>query len=149
VSGFYFEGYRETWLMSLLARVRLMQDRVSSRLLPHSKVKEKDEVTTQHRRILQDFYQRLGGATNFISHSTCFCCLREMPEHPLPCGHVLCTPCVQAYCVSPEEKGNVQEKNLLKMDRCPLHLSYLRFTSPWMLKFKPDLAGIRILLLDG
>ena len=148
VSRFSFEGYREKWLMSVLQMIKPLQDRLARRLLPQSKIKEKDEVTVQHGGILQGFYQILGDATNFISHSTCFCCLREMPEHPLPCGHVLCTPCAQASWIPPEGKERVQEKHLLKMNHCPLHLSY-KFTSPWMLKFKPDLAGVRILSLDG
>jgi hypothetical protein len=35
------------------------------------------------------------------------------------------------------------------MDRCPLHPRKIRFPEPWYLKFKPDLAGVRILSLDG
>jgi hypothetical protein len=77
--------------------------------------------------------------------------LREMPEHPLPCGHVLCTPCVRTYSELDMKREGMQQKdkNFIRLDRCPLHLRYLRFTDPWFLKFKPDLAGVRILSLDG
>jgi hypothetical protein len=74
-----------------------------------------------------------------------------MPEHPLPCAHVLCTPCVVTYSELDGKGKGIQssDKHLIRMDRCPLHPPHIRWTEPWFIKFKPDSAGVRILSLDG
>jgi hypothetical protein len=49
-----------------------------------------------HQERLNELYSNhLGSALNFISYSSCLCCLRELPECALPCGHVLCFSCVE------------------------------------------------------
>jgi hypothetical protein len=90
------------------------------------------------------FYQHLGGADKFVSHSVCFCCLREMTEHALPCGHVLCTRCVKGYGVPTERMPG-----MYVMASCPLHDNSAMFPAQWGVYFKPELAGVRILSLDG
>ncbi len=94
-----------------------------------------------HLDYMDAFYRSVGGAGGFIGHSACFCCLRKIPQHPLPCGHVLCTPYVKEY-------GNRAE-NAVHIAYCPFHPHDQRLVAPWTVHFKPDLAGVRILSLDG
>lgn len=150
-STFSFESYLYIWRNSILTSIIKFQNRMVEKMGTQPSTSEKDLVSIAHRTNIQNFYRLLKGAQRFVSHSACFCCLREMPEHPLPCGHVLCTPCVRTYSELDMKMEGMQQKdkNFIRMDRCPLHLHYLRFTEPWILKFKPDLAGVRILSLDG
>ncbi|KAL9035741.1 MAG: hypothetical protein Q9214_006446 [Letrouitia sp. 1 TL-2023] len=73
---------------------------------------------------------------------SCFSCLMEVPQHPLQCGHTLCAGCIRAY-------GRVHDRNSVVMDYCPLHEHTTRNFPPWVVHFKPDFAGVRILTLDG
>jgi hypothetical protein len=66
----------------------------------------------------------------------------NVPEHPLPFGHVLCTPCIKGY-------GSPLEHSLVRMDCCPLHPEEWEKFGPWIIRFKPDFAGVRVLSLDG
>lgn len=73
--------------------------------------------------------------------ATCFCCLMDVPEHPLPCGHVLCTACIRAY--------GKQAKSSIALVCCPLHRESTKWARPAIIKFKPVGAGVRVLSLDG
>ncbi|KAI0137141.1 hypothetical protein BJ170DRAFT_573205 [Xylariales sp. AK1849] len=96
-----------------------------------------------HRERLNEQYSNiLGTATDFISYSACLCCLRELPECALPCGHVLCLPCVQIY-------GTRTSKTTIEISRCPLHVRDIISSPPWVIFTKPDHAGTRVLCLDG
>ncbi|EXF82920.1 hypothetical protein CFIO01_01290 [Colletotrichum fioriniae PJ7] len=109
-----------------------------------SRVREQSEqkvAADLHRYQLNDFYYSLGSVGDFISHSTCFSCLRELPEHPLPCGHVLCLPCVQAY--------GIKAHTTVEMKRCPLHERETMWEPAWTVVVKPQFAGARVLCLDG
>lgn len=102
-------------------------------------------ITTKlHQANVNNFYHHVGGAQNFVSHSTCFCCLRELAEHPLPCGHVLCTPCIKGY-----GKPHSELLGSFVMACCPLHDYDTVFPAPCEIYFKPALAGVRVLSLDG
>ena len=95
-----------------------------------------------HQNQLNDFYRTLGNVSDFISHSTCFSCLRELPEHALPCGHVLCSPCIKAYAMR-------VTRTTIELKRCPLHLREWLWDPPWTVSRKPPYAGVRMLCLDG
>lgn len=94
--------------------------------------------------VLKAFYQHLRGSKAFISHTSCFCCLIAPPEHALPCGHVLCTPCVQAF-------GTSRGRYKIEMTYCPLHPDEAdgQFRPRRPVMIKPTSAGVRILSLDG
>ena len=96
-----------------------------------------------HKECMGRFFRSYNGynASRFIILTTCYCCLMEVPEHPLQCGHVLCTGCIKAY-------GYQYDSHSMLMNSCPLH-SNPRFDKPWIIHFKPDYAGVRILTLDG
>lgn len=95
-------------------------------------------------KVLHHFYRHLHGATNFISHTACFCCLVAPPEHALPCGHVLCTPCVQAF-------GSARGQCYIEMSYCPLHKHDTdgSFPTGWLITVKPYGAGVRVACLDN
>ena len=96
-----------------------------------------------HRsHVITYFYERVseGKMDKLASHSICLSCLMHLPEHALPCGHILCTHCLQAY-------GNHLEKDVIEIASCPLHFdSYFR---SWRIYLKPQAAGVRVLSLDG
>jgi hypothetical protein len=76
------------------------------------------------------------------SNTVCLCCLSEPPEHSLPCGHVLCTPCIETY-------GRRRSKTEVDIEDCPLETVPAQLRKPWTVYFKPDSAGVRVLALDG
>lgn len=83
-----------------------------------------------------------GQANKLISHSACFSCLIEPPEHALPCGHVLCTLCLKAY-------GKLKGETRVEIVGCPMELLITPRAQPWRILLKPAAAGIRVLTLDG
>lgn len=111
---------------------------------PASASQPEDSVAAQiHKnKVLMHFYKHVtnGKRESLISHSTCFSCLMGSPEHALPCGHILCTPCLHAY-------GSIQERDVVEINSCPLH-SDTEFRS-WKIFHKPEAAGVRVLTLDG
>lgn len=94
-----------------------------------------------HLEHLNDFFEAVGPASSICSHATCFCCLMDVPEHPLPCGHVFCMACIKAY--------GKQTKELVSLSCCPLHTASTKWARPALVRSKPTLAGVRILSLDG
>lgn len=66
---------------------------------------------------------------------------QDVPEHPLPCGHVLCTACIKAY--------GKQKKTSIIVSCCPLHRESTMWAKPVLIRFKPIGAGVRVLSLDG
>jgi hypothetical protein len=142
MASFTWNSFEEEWLKLLQDKVQNVQDNINAKWLQNRRLTASTITSQVHLQNMQDFYRRLGGAQSFNSHSTCFCCLREMPEHPLPCGHVLCRACVTDY------GSTANSSSLIELDACPLHPG-ASFRSPWKIKVKPDSAGIRILSLDG
>ncbi|KAL8968226.1 MAG: hypothetical protein Q9183_002563 [Haloplaca sp. 2 TL-2023] len=140
VPSFRYHNDLRQWIQSLekeLANIEFAKDTSRPMLNPEN------VIPTLHVDNLQAFYSNIGSASDFKSHSTCFCCLREVPLHPLTCGHVLCTPCVYSY-------GTPRDTELIEVSHCPICLpeerrSYLAAT----IEFKPKLAGVRVLCLDG
>lgn len=93
-----------------------------------------------HSTNLCQFYRSLGPST-IRSNSTCLCCVMNTPQHPLPCGHVLCDWCVR---VCGHLSGTV-----LRVSWCPLHREFVHWPQPKIIRYKPPEAGVRILALDG
>ncbi|KAK5631118.1 hypothetical protein RRF57_006833 [Xylaria bambusicola] len=96
-----------------------------------------------HQEHLNELYSNnLGSAMNFISYTSCLCCLRELPECALPCGHVLCLSCVEIY-------GCRTSRTTIEISRCPIHVRDVISSPPWVVMTKPRFAGVRTLCLDG
>jgi hypothetical protein len=139
-SDFTWETFADDWLQLLHDHLSHFHRKVAEQLAYNPNTTELLEVSNVHLSNVYAFYQRLGGAEQFISHTACFCCLREMAEHPLSCGHVLCSACVKEY--------GIARSSTYSLTSCPLHRN-ATFQTPWQVYFKPPLAGVRILSLDG
>lgn len=134
--SFHYRNDRHKWMQRLVQELNKIQvSKDNSEQSP----KVEDFHSTRHLENIQNFYRTIGSARNFRSHYTCYCCLREIPIHPLKCGHVLCNRCLHSYG---EHKGKIS----IKILRCPICQAedYGR-----LIKFMPPLAGTRILCLDG
>ncbi|KAI4204204.1 MAG: hypothetical protein LQ350_001395 [Teloschistes chrysophthalmus] len=144
MSHFSFENYRETFAFDVYSQLS------ESLTLLHLKMHDSREMEANvaaeihASTVMKHFHLHTvkAGAESFISHSTCFSCLFEPPEHPLPCGHVLCTSCLRAY-------GRVTEKNVVELDGCPIESLSKPKHQTWKVVMKPPDAGIRVLTLDG
>ena len=95
-----------------------------------------------HTDRLHQFYSNTGSANEFKSRVTCFCCLTEVPLHPLPCGHVLCDSCAHFY-------GTKSSKGSVEISECPLEDNGKPWAKSRVIKIYPRLAGVRVLCLDG
>jgi hypothetical protein len=142
-SDFTFESYYDKWIKYLREDVETAQKALEdSRHRADSGISDEELVFQQHSAQLVDFYRQVGPADKFRSHTVCFSCFMEMPQHVLPCSHVLCTSCVKGY--------GVRVNNFdYAMESCPLHSSQTSWESRFIVKFKPDFAGVRLLSLDG
>jgi hypothetical protein len=143
VSDFSFESYHKDFRNNVYLRLEHLL-----RLLSDS-IKKGEASCAAAARIHRDdvlhtFYgnRTKKEARAFQSHSVCFCCLFEPPEHVLPCGHVLCTPCVRSY-------GRPRGENLFEIHECPLEINTPGRCQSVTLYVKPETSGIRILTLDG
>ncbi|KAI2470767.1 FabD/lysophospholipase-like protein [Annulohypoxylon bovei var. microspora] len=142
-SNFNVSAFRPVWeqlLKASLAQVQSSCYKLGQEFLDRN---ELQIAALIHQERLNELYSNvLGTATNFISYSACLCCLRELPECALPCGHVLCFPCIQIY-------GTRTSRTTIEISRCPLHVRDVVSNPPWIIATKPRYAGSRALCLDG
>lgn len=100
---------------------------------------------TQYRRqtLASDKLRQCGFWHTAKSNKTCFACLQSVPDHSLPCGHVLCEQCVKDFGKVYEDERNctIISQCLFCFAEWPSQLQLVRF--------KPKLAGVRVLTLDG
>lgn len=144
LSSISFDVFGNRWLKFLQQHLTKFQTDLNTRLMHTPTADELETVTKLHQANIEIFYQRLGGAQNFASHHTCFCCLRGLAEHALPCGHLLCSLCVKSY-----GKPHPNRSHSYLMTSCPLHQAHTIFANQLPIHFKPPLAGVRVLSLDG
>lgn len=105
----------------------------------------RQDCANAHRENIRHFYRRVGGATRYITHAICLCCLGNPPEHHLGCGHVICTECATDY-------GKPNNTDQIVADECPIcddadRLSYK--PSPTVIYKQPAYSGQRVLVLEG
>lgn len=135
--SFHYDDDLCRWMLRLeqeITNIQVFKD--DSR--PTLKVEESPSILL-HLENIQKFYRKIGFASDFRSHYTCCCCLSEIPIHPLPCGHVLCSPCVRSY-------GIPKGRRHIEILRCPICQVQVY---DCLIDFMPPLAGARILCLDG
>ncbi|KAI0205198.1 hypothetical protein F4808DRAFT_473273 [Astrocystis sublimbata] len=142
-SSFNVTNFQSVW--EQMIRASLVQVQSSSlRLAQEFPDRTELEIAALlHQERLNELYSNnLGSPSSFVSYSSCLCCLRELPECALPCGHVLCLPCVEIY-------GYRTSRTTIEIHRCPLHVRDVIATPPWVIVTKPRYAGVRTLCLDG
>ncbi|KAI8626808.1 hypothetical protein F5Y19DRAFT_466119 [Xylariaceae sp. FL1651] len=139
-SEFADQEFLDNWISGIDESIKQLNSRLQKTMGGQNR-DESFHVTLLHREILASFYQT-GNLPDFKSNTTCLSCVRMLPEHVLPCGHVLCKTCIQAF-------GRDEGQDLFKLDNCPLHPAKTRWPHPIRIQFKPCDAGVRILCLDG
>ncbi|KAI0003957.1 hypothetical protein F4779DRAFT_621638 [Xylariaceae sp. FL0662B] len=149
LSRFSFGGYRtifRDWVYCCL--VELLKE-LTTRVQENSESEEQIAAYIHKNMVLGHLYSHIkhsdtaSKSDNYlVSHTTCFCCLFGQAEHFLPCGHVLCTACVNTY-------GNTRSINGIDMHTCPIDDVVLGRFSSWVIHMKPKAAGIRVMSLDG
>jgi hypothetical protein len=135
-SDFDLKGF--DWEGQVLWKLKEMESNVQDQNQKYAR----QRAATQHRSYLLDFLGNSGIASSRISHTTCLFCLMELPEHTMPCGHVICTACAQDF-------GRVEDGSTLIIDSCPLHNDQQWTGSRILTTLNPPFAGTRILSLDG
>jgi energy-coupling factor transporter ATP-binding protein EcfA2 len=144
-SSFSAESYRPTFRNNIYRMLAKLLEKLQN-ATQTTKYMETQEAANIHRdTVLRHFFHHLDGPKNFISHTACFSCLIAPPEHPLPCGHVLCTSCIRDF-------GSARGRTTIDMKYCPLHRKEDpdgQFDGRWPVIVKPPGAGIRVLSLDG
>lgn len=80
-SNFTWETFADDWLRLLQEWLSQFQRKVGEQMVYNPNAAELLLASNLHHTNVNAFYQRLGGAQQFVSHSACFCCLREMAEH--------------------------------------------------------------------
>lgn len=152
-SKFLPHRYSPRWHQKIQAEiVRLNKD--LERALEHRVLENAQEIISDHDAFLKihshnmhELLDRIGSPEEFLSHSTCFCCLMQSPQHSLPCGHVVCSACVRYY--GKPLGSNSISKDTFQLTNCPLHPYTTTWPRPHVVRFKPDHAGVRLLCLDG
>lgn len=81
------------------------------------------------------------GPTGLRHTSFCICCLIGSPEALLPCGHMLCRSCVQAY-------GSRKSQTIIEVHDCPLEVNQDSRSQSRLVYVRPAAAGVRVLALN-
>ena len=144
MSRWTYETLHDEFISNSYYRLNELLERLKRNKTPGD---EEMQVAAEIHRddVMTWFYNHVAGGDkpqDYSSHSVCFCCLSEPPEHSLPCGHVLCTPCIKTY-------GQQHNKTEVDIQKCTLDIHAARAYRPWRIHFKPESAGVRVLTLDG
>lgn len=145
-SSVHFDAYRQKFLASIYWNLDHISTTVGSR-----DVTRLHAAAQVHQGIIQSFFrqadpphERPRGASRLTSRSSCFCCFVEPGEHPMPCEHVLCTPCVMLY-----GKHSQMTRMEPELSSCPIGCRWSKDAAPQVVRLKPKSAGVRVLSLDG
>jgi predicted acylesterase/phospholipase RssA len=144
VSRFSFDSHQDEFQLNVYTRLDQLLQLLHAKIEEEQIAEDRAAADIHKETVMTHFFERVANGHNdkFISHSACFCCLFEPPEHALPCGHVLCTPCLKAY-------GHVKNETLVEVFECPLEPLKRELHQAWRVSLKPPSAGVRVLSLDG
>jgi predicted acylesterase/phospholipase RssA len=142
-SNFSFQTYQRTFNENTYERLRALRQRVKAR--SEDAATEEHAAAEVHRDFVLPLFFRHASRENtesFASHTVCYCCLFEPPEHALPCGHIICTRCLKTF-------GRQHLRGYVEISECPLEPKEQRFRRVWQVYLKPPSCGVRVLCLDG
>lgn len=91
-------------------------------------------------------FSHISGASLTSRASVCYACLFGRPEYMLPCGHIICVGCLQEFDQSSSEW---KYPGVARHEECVLCAAKETKGWPYIKKYRPELAGIRVLSLDG
>ena len=142
-SSFTFDTNQKQFQENVYFKLVALRELVRARE-QEGMAEERAAADVHRESVLPLFFEHAsrGNPQAFISHTVCFCCLFEPPEHALPCGHIICTHCLKTY-------GRLQLNRYVEIPECPLEKPEKRFRSPWKVYLKPPACGVRVLTLDG
>ena len=142
-SEFSFAEHQKQFQYDVFFRLDQLLSRIRERQEETRMPEDQAAAEIHCHTVMKNFYAHTmrGRPDTYISHTACFCCLFESPEHGLPCGHVLCTRCLKAF-------GSSRKKNVIEIGRCPIDGEGFSH-GIWTVVLKPETAGVRILTLDG
>ena len=78
--------------------------------------------------------------------SLCYGCLNDRPEYVLPCKHVICAGCLVDFSDDPQIS---QVSGQYDLPSCMICGATETVDWPYQNSILPDLAGLRVLSLDG
>ncbi|KAK8015171.1 hypothetical protein PG990_008467 [Apiospora arundinis] len=133
-----YPHYEPSWMDQIRRCLNGLQARFNKSSTDSS---ESQSVAVVHLEFIDNFFSTLGDVSLFKSNTACFCCLQGMPEYPLPCGHILCRPCVEAHATKSSRK--------LVLHSCPLHTAHTSWEPGFVIPIAPPFSGVRVLCLDG
>lgn len=143
ISSFTFAGNKEKFQTDTYEKLVALLAKVNARVILGA-VREQAAAEVHRELVLPQFFEHAsrGDVRTFVSHTVCFSCLIQAPEHALPCGHIICTSCLKMH-------GRTHLDHYVEISACPMERSERRFRTPWKVYLKPASCGIRVLALDG
>lgn len=137
----YREVFRANVFYAFQEQLKVLQE--DERRLRHDGPPEERVAALIHKQMIFYIIKRLRGQNDCLfSNTSCLVCLMNTPEYRLPCGHILCSPCLHAY-------GDSKSDILIEIESCPLPHSRVKWNKSWPVSVKPAHAGVRVLCLDG
>lgn len=149
VSSFSFNAYYKDFRNTVYSCLVALLDELAPRV-QEGTAEEAAAAAIHKEMVITNFFAHITTASHNLSvnegflhsHSACFCCLFGQAEVQLPCGHIICTPCLTTYGKPNGEAG-------YEIDGCPIEGPIGFRQSTWRIQLKPKLAGVRIMTLDG
>ncbi|KAL6812923.1 acyl transferase/acyl hydrolase/lysophospholipase [Trichoderma sp. SZMC 28013] len=97
------QGFFGHWIGSIQKKIEEEEKR-------HGHEEESSFILKTHSRNMETLYKNISSDVALQNYLTCACCIGRTPEHALPCGHIICTACVQwpspaQVRYKPEEAG--------------------------------------------
>lgn len=145
-SKFSFEKNAPEFRQRVYSSLTLLLQQLTSDTR-HGTPEESSAMEIHRTTVMRSLFRRATRKSNkthaaLTSHTACFCCLFGQAEHCLPCGHVLCTQCLQGY-------GTQWDVHGYRISGCPMEEMEGGREKACTIYLKPASAGVRILTLDG